>query len=162
MVKHVTKERGSRGVERERSGVKPDLASERPRGIPRPLAVRGKQAIEAFHSAVREAKGREMDKAGIVIVEMIERSVNTLIDPVERNGDDHFYSKLLIGVRAATRELQRESFVDLARNFNAYVQPSLDEAARAVGMEVPPINSESAREFMTSKQRAIEALSGQL
>ena len=152
-------ERGSKLREREvdRRGSLPGMTPGTPRGINRALKLKGRETLETFKEAVASAKKIARTKPDQVVIDMVETAVDALHGPVLEKDDDRSYSSLLVGVKAATQILG-EDVSQIALRFNEHVQPLLDGVAREVGQEVPRIDGESAKEFMTSKQRAIRAL----
>jgi len=153
-------ERGSKlekGGSVDRRGSFSGMTSGTPTGINRPLKLRGRETLETFKEEVASAKKIARTKPDKIVISMVEAAVDALHGSTLEKDDDRLYSGLLTGVRTAT-DVLKGAISEIAPRFNEHVQPLLDGVAREIGQEVPRIDGESAKEFMSSKQRAIRAL----
>jgi|GEM_PF-5720207 len=124
-----------------------------PRGVNKGLRRRAVSAMLSFQEAVESAKGRAKTPAERTVVEMVERNVVDLAQPVFNRNDEGITTTFLKGVRAATEDLSGKDLKTLATKFNKYAHPALNEVSKAVRSEVmPEIGKESSREFLTERQ----------
>jgi len=145
--------RGDRGTTK-----RPNLSSRlisrgAPRGVNNGLKKRTVSAMLNFQSAVESAKERAATSAERTVVDMVERNVNDLIQPVLNRNDEGVLTTFLMGVRAVTEDLNKKDLSTLARDFNKYAHSKLNEVSKVVGSEeIPQIDRESSREFLTERQ----------